>query len=175
MAPKTSIVILIDGLYAVLRHVSSARYVSSKLTLFEWFIDQMDQIQLGYNFELSHRLSILEDAWQHASKALLGADLSWFEYEAAVDDILPQDAARHRRVLNGLSSMIDEVFWEGEVREYRYGDSDYNPYSLTSCISYAEDCGGAAGRAPARQIKCVPYSPSPVTSKHDDFDDDIPF
>jgi len=169
------------ALDVLIKHVPSARW-QNKLFLFEWFAELLDTNEFGFNDELRHTWSQAEKAWDLANKYLLGgSDIEWYAWDAIADSIFPREyAARENELLSRLSSTIESCWDESEYREYKYGDSDYNPTSRSNRRSWAEDSCGH--ELPAywtghRYVKRTQYNISEpeVTVYAATYDEDIPF
>lgn len=93
------------------------------------------------NDELSDFSRELDIIWDGVTASMSESDtpmdfMTWMHVYSD-DGYTPHDSW-HYHVLSTLSDVIESCWEESEIREYKYGDSDWNPYSRLSIESYSD-------------------------------------
>lgn len=120
-------------------------------TILVALVDALDCVDIYRLFddELSDYVRMADSVWDAATRQLFGEPVDPAYAMDDPDDVL---SVPDYVLLTRLSYVMQDAWIESEMREYRYGDSDWNPYSRMSVASYTDRYPHRAGSMPRKRV-----------------------
>ena len=120
-------------------------------TILVALVDALERVDIYRLFddELSDYVRMADSVWDAATRQLFGKPVVVEDALWDIDDVL---SASDHAVLTRLSCVMQDAWLESEMREYRYGDSDWNPYNRMSVASYTDRYPHRSSSMPRKRV-----------------------